>query len=429
MESKIGQSIQYGQLLLKNSEYRYTKVIQNTGGDTLELKNASQSSTFEIPVVGFNLAKSSINFTQVVPLNTTLTHKARAFRHTPPWSRIELYTRGGTYLMDITNFAHVYTAFGQRTKTIKDFEGNENGIVRKVDIGDFDILEYVEGVESKDDGKSPPGPVPGIGDVTVKWKIPGRELYNTIMSLDKTLIVGEVLNLKITWNPAQHHGYWVDNTGANPVDIATTSAVKISDLALYLAQEVNPTVQRDLMDVINNRGLSVLIPYIHSYKTSLGDGLGSHAISIRLSRGYGQSLERVYTLFGTGAEEKNTRYDAVLADTTTSSFYSLLNSKRMQEFDVSVANGDYDWMKVGEKKGRVVSLQPSNDSGLFAHSENWCGDHLECAVRQENGGLSLEMEQKYDLYVNRSAGGPIHYYTAAVCQKQLVLGPGGIMVS
>lgn len=421
METKIDQTIQYGQTVKRDSEYKFTKVIQNTGGDSLEIKTASQTSTFELPVVGFNLAKSSLNFTQVIPENTTPTRYAHAFRSVPPFSRLELFTRGGTYLMDITNFANVYTAFGQRTKKIEDFHGSDNGIVTKTDLNDLAIRKSIVGTATQN-------PADESGIVTVNWKILGQELYNCVMSLDKTLIVGEVLNLRVTWNPAQHQGYWSSTAvGGTPANIDAGSAVTISNLALYLAQEINPTVLNELSQVVSSQGMSVLIPYVHAYKTTLGSLLTSHAISVRLSRGHGVSLERIYTLFGTGAEEKNTRYDADVAGTT--SFYSLLNSKRMQEFDVNVANEDYDWMKSGEKKDRVVSLQLTNDSTLFAHSENWCGDDLECAVHQHIGGISLDVEQKYDLYISRAAStNAVNYYTVAVCQKQLMLGPGGVQV-
>ena len=425
MDTKIDQTIQYGQSVKRDSEYKFTKLIQNTGGDSFDIKTSQQTSTFEIPVVGFNLANSFINFTQTVPANETKTRYAHAFRHTPPWNRVELYTRGGSYLMDVTNFANIYTAFGQRTKEIEAFHGSSNGVVVKAGLNDLSISKIVTGVVSADP------PVPADSDVVIEWKIPGRELYNTIMSLDKTLIVGEVLNLRITWAPAQHHGFWSTTAGyGTPVDIAGASAVGISNLAMYLSQETNPSVLNELSQVVSTTGMTVLIPFTHAYKTTLAKALTSNAVSIRLSRGHGISLERIYTLFGTGKEAANTRYDADVTNVT--SFYSLLNSRRMQEFDVVQASDDYDWMKTGEKKDRVVSLQLSNDSSLFAHSENWCGDDLECAIHQHIGGLSLDLEQKYDLYVTKPAGGAalgdMNYYTAAVCQKQLMIGPGGLQI-
>ena len=87
-------------------------------------------------------------------------------------------------------------------------------------------------------------------------------------------------------------------------------------------------------------------------------------------------------------------------------------------------------MKTQEKKDRVVSLALSNDDTNFAHSDSWCSG-LECAKHQKNGGLDLSVERKYDLYATREggvAGTAVNYYTAAVCQKQLMISPAGVQV-
>jgi hypothetical protein len=416
----IDQTIQYGQTVKRDSEYKYTKVVQNTGVETVAIANASQVSTFEIPVVAFNLAKSFIKFQQTIELSAD-TFFNNAWVSTPPFQRVELYTRAGVYLMDVTNFANVYQAFGQRTKTIEDFHGADDGLIRKTLLNDLTILKKVTGLACD------AAAVPPVGALTTQWRIEGRELYNTVLSLDKTILVGEVLNLRITWLANAGHGYRTDNAaGVNPVDL--TANVSIANLSLYLAQETNPAVINELSEVVSTKGMSVLIPFIHSYKTNLTGT--SNAISLRFSRGHGISLERIYTSFVTGAEGSNTRYNADVNQFI--SFYSLLDSKRMQEFDITVANQDYHWMKRREQKERVVSLAITNDQTNFAHSDDWCGGALECARKQHISGLSLDQEKKYDLYVTKSgaAGVPatINYYSIAICQKQLMMGPAGVQV-
>ena len=470
MEVKIDETIDYSQMVKRDSYYKYTKLIQNTGSTSFPLNSSTQTTTFEIPVVGFNLAQSSINFTQNF---AAATHFTSAFRHTPPWSRLELFTRGGVYLCDVTNFSHVYTAFGQRTKKIEDFHGSEDGIIVKqipqptvfgtpvataagdpVTPAEFDAavnrLNLVANTVGASLQSSSEIQLKKLASSTaaaalkVDWRIPGSDLYNTIMSLDKTIMIGEVLNLRITWRELAAHGFTSDDLASPPTTpgvIAENAATQITNLAMFLSQETNPTVLQDLSQVISTRGLSVLIPYTHGYKTTLLNTSESHAISLRMSRGHGRSLERVYTLFGSGAEALNTRYDAKLNPAGVAnpaaiaqgptSFYSLLDSKRLQEFDIDVKTEDYDWTKRGEKKDRVVSLSLGNDNELFAHSENWCGDDIECAVHQHIGGLDLSVERKYDIYITRGTvggGSNPNYYQAAVCQKQLVVGPGGISV-
>ena len=471
MESKLpvelDQSINYRQKVMADSEYKFTKVIQNTGGEDVSITNSQLTSTFELPAVAYNLSKSYINFTQTIPHNDD-TKFAHAYRDTPPFARLELVTRGGQYLMDITNYSNIYQTFGQRTKMIDDFQGDDDAVLIKQNLANLGATITVPAIPATP--SVPAGdPVPEIpevpaavvnvayanptlalpeiqkfktgiaatqaagtgvvGDVVTQWRISGEQLYNCVMSLDKTVLFNEVLNLRISWNSSAGHGFWTDTAPVNgtPAEIPAGSPILIGNLAVYLAQESNPMVLNDLVREVSSSGMSVLIPYTHAYKTNLTGG--SHAVSIRLSRGHGQSLERVYTGFNTGAEALNTRYDAVLAG-QFQSFYTLLDSKRMQEFDISVPNKDYAWMKTQEKKDRVVSLALSNDDTNFAHSDSWCSG-LECAKHQKNGGLDLSVERKYDLYATRDggvAGTAVNYYTAAVCQKQLMISPAGVQV-
>ena len=134
MESKLpvqlDQSINYRQSVMADSEYKYTKIIQNTGGEDVTISNSQLTSTFELPAVAYNLAKSYINFTQTIP-HAGNTDFAHAYRDTPPFARLELTTRSGAALMDITNYSNIFQSFGQRTKLIQDFMGDDDGILVK----------------------------------------------------------------------------------------------------------------------------------------------------------------------------------------------------------------------------------------------------------------------------------------------------------
>ena len=183
--------------------------------------------------------------------------------------------------------------------------------------------------------------------------------------------------------------------------------------------------------------MSVVIPFVHSYKTVAT--AAESAVSIRLSRGHGQSVERIYSIPVTGMQVRQVTTDALYgaeqwggrysADASLlTSFYSLLDSRRLQEFDVLCGTTkDYSWLREHEKKDRVVSLSEDlNDTKNFAWSDSWCAD-LECAINQHVGGLDLSVERKYDVYF-RATPANIKYYTAVVCQKMLSMGPAGVDV-
>jgi hypothetical protein len=218
-------------------------------------------------------------------------------------------------------------------------------------------------------------------------------------------------------------GFWSTNAGGG-TPVTATGNITLTNFNYFLAQEQNPQVVNDLVQTVSTSGMSVVVPFVHSYKTAAT--AGDTAVSIRLSRGHGQSCERIYTIPITGAEAWATRYVAD-ADQLVS-FYSLLDSKRLQEFDVLCGTTkDYDWLRAHEKKDRVVSLSRDlNDTKNFAWSDSWCAD-LECAINQHVGGLDLIVERKYDIYFKATPAN-VKYYTAVVCQKMLSMGPNGVEI-
>ena len=410
MEIKRSETIEYRPSVMADSEYKMTRLVQNTGANSVTISGSQSNATIELPAVCMNLAKSYLNFTITVPANGGgANNLAAAHRDTPPIARLELFTRGGKYLADISNFSNIYQAFGQRTKKIEDYHGSDSGIVVKSGLNLLATKRIVT------DATNNP--------VVVKFRIPGSELFNTVMSLDKSIYCGEVLQLRLTFLEKDAIGFWADDAAFANARTAT-GAITLTDFNFFLAQEQNPAVVNDLIQTVSTSGMSVVIPYVHSYKT-VGTAQDT-AVSIRLSRGHGQSCERIYTIPINGAEAFNTRYVADAA--TLTSFYTLLDSRRLQEFDVLCGTTrDYDWLRAHEKKDRVVSLsEPENDTKNFAWSDSWC-DGLECAVKQHVGGLDLSVERKYDVYF-KSTIAAVKYYTAVVCQKMLMMGPEGVDV-
>ena len=435
MEIKRAATIEYRPSVMADSEYKMTRLVQNTGANSVTISGSQSTATIEIPAVCMNLAKSYLNFTITVPAAADATHYSQCYRDTPPIARAELFTRGGKYLMDISNFSNIYQAFGQRTKKIEPFHGSDSGIVAKTALNDLTVRKLVS--------------VAGNAPAVVNFKIPGSELFNTVMSLDKSIYLGEVLQLRLTFLEKDAIGFSSENENGLPTDpgnpanpltalpVTAPGAITLTDFNYFLAQEVNPRVVDDLIRTVSTTGMSVVIPFVHSYKTVAT--AAESAVSIRLSRGHGQSVERIYSIPVTGMQVRQVTTDALYgaeqwggrysADASLlTSFYSLLDSRRLQEFDVLCGTTkDYSWLREHEKKDRVVSLSEDlNDTKNFAWSDSWCAD-LECAINQHVGGLDLSVERKYDVYF-RATPANIKYYTAVVCQKMLSMGPAGVDV-
>jgi len=416
LDVKRAETIEYRASVLADSSYKMTRLVQNTGGDSVVISGTQAVATIELPSVAMNLAKSWLNFTITVPKHGTGTDAALIYRDTPPIQRLELFTRAGRYLCDISNFANVYQAFGQRTKKIESFHGFRDSIVTNTQApGNLAIRKFATML----------GTATGT-HLSTKFRIPGNELYNTILSLDKSVYFGEVLQLRITFGALDtiaFYGTDVHGAGGSAAPSAT-----LTDFNYYLAQETNPRVVNDLIQTVSTEGMSLVVPFVHSYKTTANSE--KTAVSIRLSRGHGQSCERIYTIPISGAETFADRYVADAEQLV--SFYSLLDSRRIQEFDIKCGGADgekdYLWMRSEENKDRVVSLDAANNVQNFAWSDSWC-DGLECAKKQHLGGLDLSVERKYDIYFDAAATVvDTKYYTAVVCQKMLSIGPNGVEI-
>ena len=415
ISASLGETIDYSLTTKKQSYFRHQKVVQNTGSEQVVIGASQQVTTFEIPVIALNLGKSFLNFRQSVTAQGG-GQFAHMYRHTVPWSRLELYTRSGVYLCDLNNAAEAMLALGQRTKKIEEFHGSFDDILTRTGMNDLKVRAEEISADNTAD--------------TIEWRIQFKELYETALSLDKTLNFGEVLNLRITWKEAPAHGYQSDNVGEQlGTKTALTGDVTISNLALYIAGESNPDVVAALRETVMTGNMPpVVIPYTFVYKTNINNQT-SHAISTRFSRGHGRTLVKVMTLFNSGTETVDSRYDADLDPAEFKSFYSLLNSRRTTEFDIQVADGvaDYQWMRSEAHKDLVVSLSPDNNQDYFAWEDDWSGSN-QASVKQEVTGLPLNDEIKYDLYIQCDGNQTKNYYTIGVCQRMLQITPAGVVV-
>ena len=412
MEVKRSETIDYQQSVKRDSSYRHMVIKQQTGADDATVGNSQITSVFELPAVSMNLAESFLNFNQVVPAQGANV-VSNAWRHTPPIARMELLTRGGQYLMDVQNFQEFVLSNGRRNKKIEDVSSTTNNDITVMTAGDRNVIQTTE--QSAADTAQ-----------TIRWRIAFKELYETCLSLNKSIYLNEVLLLRVTWAPSTFQGWGSAADLTNPADLAGN--VVINNLQVLLAQEMNPSVDAALRGAVSGgQGLSMIIPYPHVYKTNISAGT-SQSVAIRASRGHGYSLERVYTLFKTGVESQATRFDAKRSEFT--SFYNLLNSRRMSEFDYKVAGDDTDivWLKRNDYKGLIVSAEPENLNDNLCWEDSFC-DARQCAINQHVAGLSLEgAEIKYDLYATKANGNATNYFTSLICQKRLSVSPAGLSV-
>ena len=236
---------------------------------------------------------------------------------------------------------------------------------------------------------------------------------------------GEIIYARITWSPISHIGAdGDDNALTNQGDLVTDPTV--DNLHLYQAVERNDVLANQVKEQVMKNGLSVLVDYVHAHTQNLGGT--THSLSQRFSRGHGRTLKKVYTIPYIGTYTTHSNYynhhydqqgDAVL------SLYTMLNNNRIQQWNMVTASSDEYMVMKAILKGSVIQ---TSDQLLAYYFFVDVFDGLRLHERQPNvvSGISLDEEQKYDVYV--TAENQRNYYQFAVCQRMLKIGPDEIIL-
>ncbi len=444
--TEISNELDYQKKVSSYPLYRFNKIIQQSGGQDLTISGGGgQVSIFELPTQCYNLAKSELYFT-LTPPQAGVGLFNWAFKDTvSPISRIQLYTRGGLYLCDLPYVAN-YTKVISKPETSYDEYVNydqgyqevggilDNGTIRFLrknnalianDAFNPDYAKRHDNTDAFTNYTEPQYIESGIQADTARPVLniclPLSHIKNTILACDKDLFFGEIMILRIEWSAVNRIGFRSDD-GTNPTanTVPAVGDYNVSNLALYLAVEKNQQIANSLMAKTQS-GFSMLVPYVHGYKTNLGAGTAS--ISLRFNRGHGKNLLKIYHSFFNNNETENTAYDNDnIAGLKVNSYYTMLNNSRLQEFNIQIATNTYDDYLIVKDKIQGSVIQNANIYRYnWFHIDNWSDIDLKDSqgAFNKDAGIGLNLEQKWDIYADALA--QLNHYSFAVCQKVLTI--------
>lgn len=267
-------------------------------------------------------------------------------------------------------------------------------------------------------------------DPVINVKIPLGMIYNTLLSLDKTIMFPEIMNLRIVWNATPKIYYYnndAKSTGGGTLAVAGGN-ITVSNLKLFLAVETREDVINSLRQKISSpEGMSILMPYVHSYKTNLTST--SQNVVLKFDRGHGQRLQKIYHSLFNNTESKNTAYDNDnRSDAKLLSFHTTLDGQRLQEFDVDTSVYE-DYMLLKDKlKGSVLM-----NSDIYQYNWFWCDDFtnnrpLWDKDPNEMCGLSLDQERRWEIDAT-TANANHNHYSFIVVQRELRIKSNSIELS
>ena len=450
--------------------YRTNKLVPLSGSQTQTLSNTGTVNVqFEIPTQVVNLSKSRIAFDLLIPAQGA---GLASWIHADPlslFSRIQLLTRGGTSIMDITD-CNKYSAVVQpiTTPMTEIVQRSGGGVsARTVASGDtttaVSVYQLIQGIQcsgvtntSNYRPSSSSGAVTETSQISIleqrylfgssvlntnlalSYQIALENLEHTILSVNKNLYFGENLILSITFNPLNSFA-WYSSSVSDPngtAVVALAGSTNVLNLSLYLKVEQNPAIIRGFQEKLTSaEGLSITCPYVYTSKVNTGPSSTTCSLNFRLNRGYGQRLLRVYsTLFNNSetfslALDRCNEYNGSSGPAKLNNYRTLLNSVQLQDYQIDCTRSE-DWLinsdliegssisSVDQYKYQFVHIDDFSGKQSILEDDNMVNDTDIC-------GRDLSEEQLFT-FVGNTVSAQYNLFAVVVVQRELVIRQGMI---
>lgn len=471
--SQTDSSIDYQTTIADHGSYRFNRVY-SLNGQTVTPTSSIVENQWEIPQKVFNLSKSTLDFQMGVP-GTTSNYTRLMSLGMSMIDSVSLMSREGVEIMRLQHVDMYTRAILPMLSKLQEYLTYEASlgaitsvIANVTDLG-FNFFRakvaptatptilsgnYPQScstrigantgvaVTSEDDYIEPcyfhQGGVAGAQ--YINYSLPLSKIApHTLLSLNKDMYFGQAVIFRVNWTPIAKIGW----DTADPANISTTplnivSAVTYTGLHMKLAIEQNPVVISTLVNRVNTTGLSLNIPFVHSYLYSSPSAVAT-TMQQRFNRAHGERLLHVYHFV---ANTNASNYAHLNADISNllptpdgvnnakiNSFMPSLNSSNLSEYVINALKGeDYENMR-DLLKGSVITSKNVYDHNrcyVLSWRKGRCVDWLE--NDDVIDGLELDVEQNivFDVTCNSTAAA-YRNFMYAVTQRRLNIAPGGII--
>ena len=420
-ERKTDPSIDYSMRKLTNSSLSHMRIVPLSGNQTQTVSPTSgQDITFELPIAAINLAESYFYADVSIPAqgagNFSWRHQGIC-----PWSSVQLFTRGGQYLCDIsanaTDYSRIVLSADATDEELQHGDDSSplyaSGATNYLGgVGDTGAKPYWEQKYLEVSGDN------AVQTARIIFKL--KMLKKTIFEVNKSLLFKEVLVFRLKLAKGSDVAY-LGTSASNPdtgAD-AITGNITYSNISLYVAQERNASVVAGLQALTSSdAGMNVFIPYPTIYSQTRSGT--KQNITLRLNRSHGSALNSIKSCVFSNSEN-NLRYDR---NTTSSSkvvsLFSNINNNRLSEFDYVVGE-DTDWMAHRKR----FKDSPIYNNSIYKY--NWVHeDGFQNEANKEDGeedtncygGIDLNNEIRYD--VNFTTANATHRHISIVHAQRIL---------
>ena len=461
MDIIVSNELNYAPKIVSEGRYEYTRLFPMSGSQSTTITAAGGSEVvFEIPPTKvFNFSKSWFQFSMAISNDDAV-----AGKYAWLWAdfismfrSIQVYTRGGLEMLNL-NDANLFSkmvmkinkplvetqcGYGSTPTTVAQnyvpchSNNSPNAItVRynnnppdKVGTEPVYLLRGTQVVKKK-------------LSVTATATIYFKDLFETILSLNRDLLFNETILLRFVFAPISNITF-LGSDAANPT---TGAAFNVGDVPITVdGMEVHLAIQRSL-DIINSlqakvaspEGMSVLIDYVYNNSVTLAAS-NNNTVTLRINRANGIILKRIYhSVFDTALNVTGTAYwgpygNSNLAGapaTTVISFYCNLNNNRLNPYDYTCANFD-DYRAIKHILDGSSIMSPN----IYYFNWCWVQDFYDGTVEIEDQGslirgIDLNLgEQKWDFVATVNNAHALNNVSFVICKRKLLITSQGIIIN
>jgi len=444
------------QKILDHSDYRYLRIVQQNGGNTLDLDaNGGQETVFQIPASQvFNFSRSLLVFGETQTTDVTAAKFVYRFSDCIPHiRRITVSTQKGQVILCDIPDVHKYTNATLRYETrLDEMSGNDSplnlnatpggvfeGLIPPLSDTEFAVrnsnsevvrnklLEPIYYIKNDVAQKT----------LTIYNRLSLSLFKNTILAMDKNRFFGDVIEIRITWNPNSCVYYEAEATTIDKA-IAPSKTLNIFALEFLLCTENNVEIVKDMKTRFTNQGFVDHVPFLYHSK-QLKTGSLQH-IQIDVNRSQGSHLLKILWFPSNVYEDLFNRYRhsnlghiaaaaGTIANTTNIiDFNPLINGNPIYSSSVKCPlNEPYVYQKQRLKGSCITSVDDYNHN--FTWYQDWT-DPNPLWMKQSNkfdpdvyiDGYPLTEPVKYEIDINFGAATATrnHYLYAVLLRKLTV---------
>lgn len=409
--SSISSQLNFTKNNVVHPQYRLQQIVPQTGSADISITSSGgQYVQFAIPMdLVYNLSRSYLTFTMTPAAGGASTYNLTPKCVMAPINGIQFFNTKNLLLVDqrslnvASKVFHMpltsledsssmdrYSGGGSRAGEFFRQSNSLNTDNNRFDNTDADV-SYTEVQYFEAGGSNTATPVHYI-------KLPLNRILHSLFEVDKDLYFNSIMYLRINFE-ASSRIYWASASATDPTSSAAayTGSVTISSATLYLAVESDNEIAEDLKNKVkSDSGLIVLTDFMRTDTQNIAGT--SKSLESIVNRNDGMFLKRVYTGVLHNTTTSYTMYDTTnISGAKVTSFYTTLNSKRLQDYNITCANDD-DYMLLKDRlKGSCILSANVYDYNWF-----WVDCWDEPTPFWARDGLNQNKIQGIDLSTSQS---------------------------